>query len=499
MKITEKDVSRCYETLKKEASKAIRKNQINKGLHIVNRAAFWMYKFNARYSDEELDLLLKCVSNQLLGEKIIQAKNDGSLRVSFIDSFCFDNRCLTEQYLAGLSAAGVRLQYICTSVENEIGENIKNFLEDMDAEIVRIPCRGDVASGATRIVDAISKFQPSKVFFQIYPWDVIPIVAGYALKGVQKYNINLTDHAYWLGSGLFDYNYEFRGYGELVSLQKRGFKPSQIIRMPYYPITHKNGAFYGFPKLPEDPIIIICGGAEYKFLGHNDMFFCIMETLLDISPKVVILVAGVNDKSVFSAKVKNLKNSDRVFNIGFRRDINEVFKHSDIFLNSYPISGGLMTQYAGVNALPLVALKNPDTSDIIDGVINQKCQGARSLHSLEELNEYATKLILDIEFRKREGLRANQSMITKEEFNQYLKHSLDGSLNSEISWPLSHPNYYGIRKCYIDNENNGTHSADWILIGALRLRAFLVFPSRFFSFTSKAVSYALMKFKGEVK
>lgn len=75
-----------------------------------------------------------------------------------------------------------------------------------------------------------------------------------------------------------------------------------------------------------------------------------------------------------------MRNSLSVFLIGDRHDINEVFKHSDIFLNTYPIGGGLMTQYAAANSKPILSLGVKDEIDtyIVEEMVNQKGVGTRT-------------------------------------------------------------------------------------------------------------------------
>lgn len=457
-----------------------------------------MHRFNAIYSDEELESIMLSSSRKLYPiTKIVPQPENRS--ITFIDGFCFDNRCLTQQYLSAIARSGVKLQYISLST-NKIGDDIECMLESMGAEIVRIPNRKySVVSDGSLIIKAIADFKPSKLLFQIWPWDVAPIIAGHAIDGIPKYNVNLTDHAFWLGKGLFDYNFEFRCLGELISLQKRGFKAEQIIRMPYYPILPKTKKFYGFKDVPQDAIKIFCGGNEYKFIGEEDAFFKILQILLDISPKVHILVAGINQNSIFFSKVKKLRSYERVHNVGFRKDISEAFQHSDIYLNSYPFPGGLMSQYAGANSIPIISLINPTRGNIIDDVINQKFRASKAFNSIEELEVYAKQLIEDGEFRRSEGKKCGSAMISEDDFNSNFKKFInDSELSKSIKWTSCQPDYKRILRSYIDNEQDGPFQGDWFLLGALKFKAFFAFPKRSFSFISKGMNYAWMKYKGLV-
>lgn len=497
MKNSEQDIIRNFDVLKKYAKKAIESKKYEKAFHIINKAAWWMHRFNAKYTDEELESLILRASRELYPvDKILSPNSD---KLTLIDGFCFDNRCLSQQYLTAIANAGFKIQYISLS-QNEIGADIQSQLHEIEAEIIRIPCQKScVVSDGQKIIEAIVNFKPSKLLFIIWPWDIAPIIAGHAINGIPKFNVNLTDHAFWLGKNLFDYNFEFRGFGELISLQKRGFLPEQIIRMPYYPILPPKNIFYGFNNVPQDAIKIFCGGNEYKFLGERDTFFKIMQMLLDISPKVHILVAGINQNSIFFSKVKQMKSCERIHNVGYRKDINEAFRHSDIYLNSFPFPGGLMAQYAGANSIPIISLTKPETSNIIDDVINQKFKACNACNSMEELEKYARHLIMSKEFRINEGKKCKSAMISKDEFNSNFETFINNPiLSKSINWTFSKPDYKGRLQSYIDNEKNGTFQGDWFLLGALRVKAFYAFPRRSFSFISKAISYAWMKHKGLV-
>lgn len=61
------------------------------------------------------------------------------------------------------------------------------------------------------------------------PWAMEAITAFHAFPNVRKYLINLTDHAFWLGTSCTDYLVEFRNYGINVSRSKRGLPLSAIL------------------------------------------------------------------------------------------------------------------------------------------------------------------------------------------------------------------------------------------------------------------------------
>ena len=55
-------------------------------------------------------------------------------------------------------------------------------------------------------------------FFYSYPDDVVATSVMNAYDGIlRRYQVNLTDHAFWLGAKPVDICIEFRDYGAIVS------------------------------------------------------------------------------------------------------------------------------------------------------------------------------------------------------------------------------------------------------------------------------------------
>ena len=68
--------------------------------------------------------------------------------------------------------------------------------------------------------------------------------------------------------------------------------------------------------------------------GENDVFFRLMDKILDISENVVVLIAGSGDISNMKRRILSMNNFDRVYLIGNRRDIDSVFDNVDIYLGT---------------------------------------------------------------------------------------------------------------------------------------------------------------------
>ena len=93
----------------------------------------------------------------------------------------------------------------------------------------------------------IKRHKSGKAFFLSTPIDTAGVACFSQLKDkVMRFQINLTDHAFWLGSTAFDYCIEFRNYGAGISLNERGIDFNKLILLPFYPYINKEQPFLGF-------------------------------------------------------------------------------------------------------------------------------------------------------------------------------------------------------------------------------------------------------------
>lgn len=476
-RLTEQDVLHVYSVLMKHAQKSFSKRKYLQSLDYLKVAARWAYNFNYFYADSEAETLLKQISNICL--KCISVDNSCSeKRFVLLDSFCWDNRGLTQQYLRAMISMNADILYLQTMGDFSRGQNIiRELSEYKKAQIYSFDrLQKKHIEYACVLIEQIQIFQPSKIFLHLLPWDIVALMVCNSINGPLKYNINLTDHAYWMGSTFIDYNIEFRGYGKTVSLEKRGLKSEQLLALPYYPIKSKSTKFQGFPFLKEETVKLFTGGSLYKMLGKRDVFFRMMDDILDLSTDTVILVAGFNQSSVFEQKRVQMRHGDRIILIGVREDIDEVFAHCDIYLGTYPFGGGLMSQYAAMNKKPIVAYaESSDTVNHLEGVINHYQDGMKTYTDWHAMLNYVDRLIHDKKYRLQEGVKISQALMTPELFNKTFEEVI--STNKILwNWNLEDIDYKSFADDYLELENNYLHGGIKCLLGEMRLKVLFLFP-----------------------
>lgn len=451
---TKTDVQNIYKYLMDSAHKNYERHQVKAALKDIESAAMWAYSFNFIYRDDNSEnLLIKIAESELDN---IHLENPFPDRYVLIDSFCLDNRGLTQQYMRAIMQTKKEILYICTSNTVKGGKDILRELEEYAKTNLLLFTNSKLTylEKAEKIVDIIKQFSPSCIFLHLTPWDTIALMACHVINGACIYNINLTDHAYWMGASVIDYNFEFRPYGMTVSLEKRGLQKKQLLPLPYYPITPIQKEFKGLANLPDSAIKVFTGGSLYKVLGKNDIFFKIMESILEIHPNVYILVAGFEHSKIFDEKCSRIQNSERVIQIGIRDDVDAVFENVDIYLGTYPMTGGLMAQYAAKHGKPIIAYHDEgDVMNAVEEIVNHYQNGFRTYTNIADMIAYASKLINDVEFRKDEGNVLLQGLMSSDRFTEAFANIMENS-NGSWEWNKDQIDYESFFNRYLDLENN---------------------------------------------
>lgn len=469
---TKEDIAKIYDDLINSAFAYYAKGQFGDALNDIMTAANWAYHFNHIYTDPNVESLLRKISDDTIESVTIDKPKEN--HCVLLDSFLVDNRGLSQQYIRAIIAQGMRLLVILTKEGGCIGQDIRLEIEAYDkGKIVSYPQGIDQIDEASQIVREIKDFEPSLIFLHLSPWDVVALLACQAIKGVAKYQINLTDHAYWLGASFIDYCLEFRPYGMSVSLEKRYLKQGQLLALPFYPIRPLTRQFEGFPDLPSDAIKVFTGGALYKMLGKDNVFFRIMERILGINPHVYILVAGFEPDSRFDENVSKINGGERVKQIGVRHDIDAVFDHCDIYLGTYPMMGGLMCQYAALHGKPLVAYREKnDVMNATEEMVNFYQKEYRSFTDLNELTVYTERLITDLEFRNNQGALLKRGMMTVDRFNNEFLQIINTHCSSFV-WEKDEINYDSFFERYLELEITNGFSATRDMVASQGLKVFL--------------------------
>ncbi|MBU1578847.1 MAG: hypothetical protein KJ754_05420, partial [Bacteroidetes bacterium] len=433
------------------------------------------YTFNFSFEDNELDTFISELVDSIELEN--STYNGIENKAVFYDSISVDGRGLNIQYLRGLIAAGFNILYIASS--SNIGNILNNEINNSkNVTLLKINAK-DFSNGLQEILNSVTTFRPKLSFFHVYPWDILGISVAYKLSQTERYLINLTDHAFWFGTNYFDYFLEFRKFGAYIDLVYRGISPKKLLYQPFYPI-YSNVEFAGFPINTENKFIAFTGGNSYKYFGKNLIFFDLIKEVILQNQNLIFFMAINGEIAPIVKYIKKNRLEDRIILIGDRNDIVSVLKLVDIYVASYPITGGLMSQLAILVEKPIIAYsdKNLFSLNDIEDLNNIKEKGLIMRTTKNGFVSYFNRLIKSNIARSENIKSSVGKIISESDFSTYLLNNINRKepIQVDESIILDKEDYY---KLFIEIENNFLKRYDKILFDYLKLKLILHSPLRF--------------------
>lgn len=453
----------------------IHRKNYDAALGLISVCAQILYKTNLYYMDTDLESYIENISAQLIAEKSIVAKtgprDDGA--VIFYDGFGLNNRGLAQIYLKALGKAK-KLCYVTYESRKNSIPDLLGIVSQCGGESFFIE-DGTPVGQIQQLTGIVNKVDAGHFFFYSNPDDVVATTVMFAFGGLMtRYQINLTDHAFWIGAKPIDKCIEFRDYGAYLSAQYRNIPKSKIVMLPFYPQIDKEKRFKGYPfKLDPDQKVIFSGGSLYKTLGEGNLYYHIVDYILAKYKEVVFWYAGTGDDS--EMKKLTAKYQGRVYLTEERDDLYQVLRNCYLYLNTYPICGGLMYQYAAcAERVPLTFRFDADTDGFL---IDQKALGV-DFDDVDSLKAEIDKLMTDEEYMATKSQRLGEAVISAEEFTD----ELDKILNGEgTKYPIKYNpvDTSAFKQIYLDGRKPG--ELNELLAVKLHFRTMLKhFPFRTF-------------------
>lgn len=438
--------------LKKIANKALNNNNFEKSLAAISAAASLQYSYNQNYIDEELEKMLLIVKEKLfLNREISFNKHEvDEGTVLFYDGFGLDTRGLALIYLKGLANNGYRIIYVTSKNADGNQPEIMKALVSYDVEYCYIDMKKSHVYWISQLCNLFDKYKPKTAFFYTTPFDVAATITFERYDNiVKRYQIDLTDHAFWLGKYAFDYCVELRNVGSQISYNYRKIPYEKIIMLPYYAPINEKIKFEGFPFTDyEGKKIIFSGGALYKTLGDSEKkYYKIVDRILYKHRDVLFLYAGTGDDSELK-KIMN-KYPKRVFHINERKDLFQIMKRCTFYLNTYPMFGGLMMNFAALaGKVPLTLRHNNDA----DGLLFNQDKLGIEFDNIEDLLEEADRLLCNEKYAKEKSKKLINSVITCKKFENNLKQLIENQ-TTEFEIDINNIDTSEFRKEYIKRFN----------------------------------------------
>lgn len=353
--ISREEFNRCITEAKNLIWKQAIAGKYEDALEHISLLSNQLYQANQYYADDYLEKALINIQRKLARHFCHQDIRDAAQNmVLFYDGFGLESRGLAYIYLRALVNKGYNVVYVTSILARGRLSRFEKLLCAGNHEMIYIDTSSNVA-WYENLYKVIFQYKPAKAFLYTTPYDVAGIMVFNQLaRQVERYQINLTDHAFWLGVNAFDYCLEFRDIGASLSVQERKIPREKLLRQPYYPNIDRNIPFQGFPfhKKTGD-YVVFSGGFLYKTIDEELTYYHIVEYLLLKYPQIIFWYAGVgSEEQIQPMRDLAEKYPGRVYHTGERKDLFQVMKNVDMYISTYPMGGGLMSQYAALAGKP---------------------------------------------------------------------------------------------------------------------------------------------------
>lgn len=464
------DIYGLFSFLKRKAFAHYECSNYNKSLKYTFLSAIVGYHFNSFYKDDDLDrLLINIGTKAYCPRNIVENKCKNIVLIDSFDS----PKVLSVQYIRALISMNIDFLYIVENRSAKMDTYYREIEYSSFGKIAFLKSCDDIEK-IQNLCKLLDDYNPSHILTHITPWDTIAVAAISTRSNAIKMNINLTDHAFWLGASIFDYVLEFRAFGASLSFQKRRIDKSKILYNQYYPIVLSN-PFEGFPEKTKGKVKIFSGASYDKILGDKGKFLDIMKDILNNNQDTVILYAGMGYGEVYLKRfIKKHKLENRLFLLGERKDIDKVFENCDIFLGTYPFNGGLMTLYSAYYSKPTISYIKEKSVDYIQEdmvFVNTDPLVKCSYDNMDDFLDEMRRLITDSTYRMKQGKLLKDNVMNKEKFDEVFRNNIFNP-NSTFRDGL-YINYEKISDKYMElyNTNSNIH-VNVMLFKFLKLNIF---------------------------
>ena len=398
-------------------SDSITKHKFEKALAAISFIGYYLYQYNQFYVEDELEGYLSNISDCLKDIYKVNKYIETSQNIIFYDGFGLDTRGVALMYLNALGLNNYHVIYVTNKKVQYKIPTIRNMCDKYHFEIQYIDMN-NYMEWAKQLCAVFNKYKPRAAFFYTMPNDVSGIIAFHMFDGiVDRYLIDLTDHAFWLGKSAVDYFLGSRDMSAALQFYHRGIKKEQMIKLGVNLLVEDINDHSGLPFDPTEAEYIFSGGSLYKTLGDEEnRFYKIVDHILKNHSNIKFLYAGTGDESEMKKILDKYPN--RAFLINERQDFYYLIEHSILYLNTFPMFGGMMMKYCGLaKKLPITLKHNNDS----DGLLLHQSKCKIEYDSYDELISDIDRLIDDSKYRESREALLEGSVITEDRFKNNIR------------------------------------------------------------------------------
>src|SRR4051794_9790007 len=213
----------------------------------------------------------------------------------------------------------------------------------------------DLLTSAARLRSLAAHFDA--VFSLAHPFDAVPALAFGNAPGVPYAIVSHADHPFWVGSSRARMVVDFRATGRDITLDRRLVAPerSSIVPLPIPPIGDGPNRAEARAAIgaTDDMLLLLTVGSTQKFGADEHADFAeLTNTVLAANPQAHLVIVGSPGTNAWHTPPHL---AHRIHHSGYA-DLSRLFPAVDVYLDSYPVSGGYTVLEAAAHGLPVVTL-----------------------------------------------------------------------------------------------------------------------------------------------
>lgn len=384
-----------------------------------------LYEYNQYYMDSDFEdgvvQIANCIRNNYQNELNSFCKEQKT--VLFYDGFGLDTRGVAKMYLNALWKNGYKIIYVTGQSSKGCMPETDVILHNAEAAVYYIDFKKNYMLWVKELLDVVFQTHPRAMFYYTTPYDVSGAVAFAVMDGMtDRFLIDLTDHAFWLGVNSNDYFCGSREMSASNQYYERRIAKEKLIKLGVNLIVDDGGPNHD--ELPFDVTknrYIFSGGALYKTLGDREnTYYSIVRHILESHDDIYFLYAGDGDRTEMNKILEQFPQ--RAFLIPERKDFYYLIRNCTLYLNTYPMFGGMMMKYsANAGKIP-ITLKHENDSD---GLLLEQDKRKIEYLSYQELIDDVDMLLNNLDYLTEREKLLQGSVISEERFIKNVKSTIE--------------------------------------------------------------------------
>ena len=225
-------VDKLIKKIKSAMYNALQKNNCEKAMAAISVGCQILYEYNQVYTDNDFENGVLKLANDLKKGRRIATENVDNNTVLFYDGFGLDVRGVSKMYLNALKKNGYRIIYV-TALESK-GKLLETekVLKGSNHKCYYVSFKTSYTKWLNELIDIMMKNAPKAMFYYTTPYDVSGAVAFAYMNGcAERFLIDLTDHAFWLGVKCNDFFCGSREISASNQVYERGINRNKVIKL----------------------------------------------------------------------------------------------------------------------------------------------------------------------------------------------------------------------------------------------------------------------------